>query len=179
MLPCPLRARSKKEYKTKDGSRVLILPIGKVSGHDDSETRIEFYSPQNQMLCALDYSSEDGEHGFGVVKAEWTPDEKYFVFSLASSGGHQPWQTPKFIYSVGTREIRSLDRLTQAAQFANGDFGLEAPNTVVLTEITLDVQPKPVKLALDKLLDKHRSQPALRCSDGQTFDAGAVTRGTK
>src|SRR5712692_560460 len=90
MLPCCLLARNKKEYNAKDGSRVLILPIGKLPGHAEQESRIEFYSPQNQMLCAVDYSSPDGEHGFGVVKAAWTPDERYFVFSLASSGGHQP-----------------------------------------------------------------------------------------
>jgi hypothetical protein len=47
------------------------------------------------MLCALDCSSEDSEHGFGIVKAAWTPDNKYFVFSLTSSGGHQSWHFPK------------------------------------------------------------------------------------
>src|SRR5689334_8182660 len=85
MLPCCSAAKSQQQVKAKDGTRVVILPVGKASGHNDAESRIEFYSPQNQMLCALDYSSEDSEHGFGVVKAAWTPDNNYFVFSLTSS----------------------------------------------------------------------------------------------
>jgi len=93
LLPCSAGAESKREYKAKKGTRAVILPVGKQSSGKDSESRIELYSPQNQMLCALDYSSDDGEHGFGVVKAAWTPDNNYFVFSLTSSGGHQPWHT--------------------------------------------------------------------------------------
>ena len=179
MQPCCLRASSKKEYKVKDGSRVVILPIGKGSGHDDSESRIEFYSSQNQMLCALDYSSDDGEHGFGVVKAAWTPDNNYFVFSLTSSGGHQPWHALIYFYSVRDSQIRSLEKLVQLAGISNGNFGLEAPNTVVLTEVVVADPPALVKLALDKLLDKHRSQPALRCSDGKTFGVETAIRRTE
>jgi hypothetical protein len=50
---------------------------------------LNFHSAEGAMLCVLDYSSEDGEHGFGLVKGQWTADSKYFVFSLRSSGGHQ------------------------------------------------------------------------------------------
>src|SRR6266849_3231050 len=79
------------EYKGKDGTRIVIQPIGKWTrdaAYKSYESRVEFYSPQQEMLCALDYSSDDGEHGFGIVKAAWTPDSYYFVFSLTSSGGH-------------------------------------------------------------------------------------------
>ena len=172
VLPCCVSAKSKKEYKTKDGNRVVILPIS----HDDSESRIEFYSSQNQMLCAPDYSSDDGEHGFGVIKAAWTPDNNYFVFSLTSSGGHQPWHTPIYFYSVRDSQIRSLEKLVQLAGISNGNFGLEAPNTVVLTEVVTADPPILVKLALHKLLDKHRSQPALRCSDGKTVGVETAIR---
>jgi|SRR6267378_2052770 len=87
-----LVAKDSREYKGKDGTRVVILPIRKWtrdSAYKSYESRVEFYSPQHEMLCALDYSSEDSEHGFGIVKAAWTPDNNYFVFSLTSSGGHQ------------------------------------------------------------------------------------------
>src|SRR5260370_34928882 len=87
-LPWCLRASSKKEFKAKDGSRVVVLPIGKPSGPEDSENRLEFYSPQHQMLFALDYSSEDSDHGVAVVKAPRTPDNSYFVFNLTSYDCH-------------------------------------------------------------------------------------------
>src|SRR5437899_963523 len=92
-----LRGKDGIEYKGKDGTRVVIQPIRKWTrdpAYKSYESRVEFYSPQHEMLCALDYSSEDSEHGFGIVKAAWTPDSNYFVFSLTSSGGHQSWHFP-------------------------------------------------------------------------------------
>jgi hypothetical protein len=157
------------EYRTR-ADHVLVEEKGK--GH--RESRVKFYSNQSQLLCTVDFSSADGEHGFGVVRATWTPDGKYFVFSLASSGGHQPWHKPTFFYSAGGREFHVLDNFVKAAGISKGDFGLEAPNTIV-TEMWQE-KSVPVKLALGALLDKHRSQPAVRCSDGKAFDVEAMNR---
>ena len=168
-LPFCLRASSKKEFKAKDGSRVVILPIDKLSGHGDSESRIEFYSPQNQLLCALDYSSEDSEHGFGVAKAAWTPDNKYFVFSLTSSGGHQPWHAPTLFYSLRDNSIRSLDGYVTAEGISKGDFTLQAPN-VVLTEVSREQQPAPVRFRLDSIA-RRKPRGVLGCAGGKTIKA--------
>lgn len=71
------------QYLAPDGrARVVVVPIGKETGHVDSESRIEFRSDDNHLICALDYSSKDGEHGFGVAKAQWTPDSRY-LFSVS------------------------------------------------------------------------------------------------
>jgi hypothetical protein len=166
MLPYGGAAKSQKEFKAKDGSRVVILRVGKLSGHEDSESRIEFYSPQNEMLCALDYSSEDSEHGFGAVKAAWTPDNNYFVFSLTSSGGHQPWHAPTLFYSLRDNSIHSLDSYIDAG-ISKGAFTLKDPN-VVLTEVWRDQQPTPIKFRLDSL-SRHKSRNAFRCADGKTI----------
>jgi hypothetical protein len=168
MQPCCQRASSKKEYKAKDGSRVSVVPVGKPPDHPrDSESRIEFYSA-HQMLCALDYSSEDGEHGFGVVKAAWTPDNNYFVFSLTSSGGHQAWHAPTLFYNVRDNSIHSLDSYVDAG-ISKGAFTLQDPN-VVLTEVWRDQQPTPIKFRLDSL-SRHNSRNALRCANGKTIKA--------
>jgi hypothetical protein len=167
VVACCINAKDKKEYKAKDGGRVVILPIGKLPGHADSESRIEFYSPNNQMLCALDYSSEDSEHGFGVVKAAWTPDNNYFVFSLASSGGHQPWHAPTQFYSVRDHGLRNLDSFVKAAGISKGDFTLQDPN-VVLTDVWRDEQPTPVKFRLDSLSSR-KSTRVLQCAGGKTI----------
>jgi hypothetical protein len=169
LLPFCLRASSKKEYKAKNGSRVSVVPVGKPPEHPkDSESRIEFYSPQNEMLCALDYSSEDGEHGFGVVKAAWTPDNNYFVFSLTNSGGHQAWHAPTLFYNVRDNSIHSLDSYVDAAGISRGDFTLQAPN-VVLTEVQRE-ESTPVKFRLDSLSSR-RSRKVLPCADGKTIKA--------
>lgn len=96
LVPSSVHGKRKVEYKNADGTRVVILPIGEPPGHESYESRIEFYTSEGQMLCSLDYSSEDGELGFGVVKAAWTPDpdNHFFVFSLTaraaiSHGTHQ------------------------------------------------------------------------------------------
>jgi hypothetical protein len=163
---CCAWAKGKAEYKAKDGTRVVILPISK-PGHD-YESRIEFYSAQNQMLCVLDYSSEDSEHGFGVVKAAWTPDSEYFVFSLTSSGGHQPWHAPTLFFSRKESAIFDLDNYVEASGISKGDFVLRAPNTV-LTE-AMRGEPVPLKFHLDSLLSNgRRPSHKIGCSDGKVL----------
>jgi hypothetical protein len=107
-------------------------------------------------------------HGFGVEKAAWTPDEQYFVFSSASSGGHQPWATPIVFYILRDKTICSLDSYTEGPGISNGDFGLEPPNTV-LTAVFRE-PALPVKFSLDGLTGgREKPQHALRCADGQVF----------
>jgi hypothetical protein len=165
-LCCCVWAMGKAEYKTKDGAGVVILPVGKPSGHDEHENRIEFYSAKNQMLCALDYSSGDGEHGFGVVKAAWTPDGNYFVFSLTSSGGHQSWRAPTLFFSRKDNAIFNLDNYAEGSGISKGDFVLKAPN-IVLTEAWKG-ESVPAKFHLDKLSrNDHRPSNKMVCDDGK------------
>jgi hypothetical protein len=165
-MPCSGAAKRQQQFKAKDGTRVMILPAGKQSGRADAESRIEFYSPQNQMLCALDYSSEDGEHGFGVVKAAWTPDNNYFVFSLTSSGGPQAWHAPTLFYSLRDNSIHSLDNYVDAG-ISKGDFVLKAPN-IVLTEVSRGEPPTPIRFRLDSLSSR-KSRNVLRCAGAKIF----------
>jgi hypothetical protein len=156
------------EYKNADGSKVVILPVGKLSDRQDNESRLEFYSSENQRLCTLDYSSEDGEHGFGVVKATWTPDSQYFVFSLSSSGGHQSWHAPTLFYNPKLRAIFTLDDYLEGSGIAMGGFTLKAPNTV-RTEVWKD-KPVPVSVRLDVLsTDSRGSNRPLACVEGNVI----------
>lgn len=162
-------AKSKTEYKiykAKDGSRAVIANGSKEEATPESV--VAFYSPENQQMCSLNFSSEDGEHGYGVVKAAWTPDQKYFVFSMTSSGGHQSWHAPTLFYSVRRTEIDSLDSYIAAAGISKGDFALKSPN-IVLTE-EWKGQSVPTRFRLDSLTsDKRRSRQSLRCADRRVF----------
>jgi hypothetical protein len=164
----PETPASKVEYKTKDGSRMIIIAVKKTNQEAGQESTVGFYSPQNEKLCSLDFSSEDGEHGFSVVKAAWTPDEKYSVFSLTSSGGHQSWHAPTLFYGVHERKIHSLDAYIVAAGISKGNFALESPNTV-LTEVW-EEKSVAVKFSLDSLTkDRRKSRHTLLCASGKVF----------
>ncbi len=167
-----LLAKDGHEYKAKDGSRVVILAIRKWTrdaAYKSYESRLEFYSPQHEMLCALDYSSEDHEHGFGIVKAAWTPDNNYFVFSLASSGGHQSWHAPTLFYTIRDAEIHNLDSYVEAAGISKGEFTLKSPN-IVLTEVWRG-ESIPAKFRLDSLMSNHKSKHPLSCTGGKIIQA--------
>lgn len=161
--------QSRTEYRTRDGSVAVVVTVKKWNPEATQENVVEFYSLENQRLCTLDYSSEDGEHAFGVVKAAWTPDGRYFVFSLTSSGGHQSWSFPTNFYSPRDGEIHSLNAYIAAAGISKGDFTLKPPSTV-LTEIwrAESQESVPAGFRLDSLMErKHRSQHALQCAGGK------------
>ena len=171
LAPSWAHAAAQLEYKNADSSKVVISPAGKLPGHQDNESKLEFYSPENQRLCTLDYSSEDGEHGFRVAKAAWTPDNHFFVFSLSSSGGHQPWHAPTLFYSTKNKAILNLDNYVQASGISKSDFILRGPNTV-LTEAWRD-KAVPVSFNLDKLTTGRRQlAPTLQCVDGKILRPG-------
>jgi len=94
------------------------------------------------------YTSSDGEHGFGVVKAAWTPDSQYFVYSLASSGGHEPGRSPIFFYDRKVERVRSFDE--EVGVVLNPDFSLSTPDFLEAM-IRGNGESKNVKIALSDL----------------------------
>ena len=142
------KTKKTRQYMAPNGlMQVSIVPVGKVPARAKYESRVEFLSVDRTLVCALDFSSEDSEHGFGVVKAEWTPDSQYFVFSLTSSGGHQSWHSPTQFYSRKDGTVRSLNDYFEAG-ISESDFRIIAPNTVK-TKVWED-KAVPVSVMLDK-----------------------------
>jgi hypothetical protein len=164
----PKRAR---QYAAPDSSaQVAVVPVSKKPGRSEHESRIVFGSSDGKVSCTLDYSSDDSEHGFGVVKAEWTPDSQYFVFSLASSGGHQAWHAPTQFLSRNDATIRSLDDYFAAAGISKSDFLLIGPNTIETEVWEGKSVPVSVKLAVLPPLRLRKSKPLLiNCVGGHFF----------
>ena len=81
-----------------------------------------------RILCSRNYGSEDGEHGYGVEKAAWTPDSRFFVYSLSSSGGHQAWHFPTDFISTTDYKFRRLDDFV--GPITDPDFTLTAPDII-------------------------------------------------
>jgi len=103
------------------------------------ESRVEVRSQQGRLLVSRGYMSKDGEHGYGVSKAAWTPDSQFFVYSLESSGGHQAWHTPVHFFSRDKSEIISLDDALKDA-VTNPQFVVSGPDS-----ITLELQSNQTK----------------------------------
>src|SRR5207249_10981362 len=58
---------------------------------------------------ALPILTSDSEwNGRYVLKSEWSPDSRFFVFSTFSSGGHSGWNFRTFVYSVDANKFVSV-----------------------------------------------------------------------
>jgi len=99
------------------------------------ESRIELRSQSGRVLAKRNYASADGEHGYGVIKAVWTPDSQFFVYSLESSGGHQAWHARVQFFSRRTNKIISLDDALKDA-VTNPQFLVSAPASVTVELIS-------------------------------------------
>jgi len=103
-------AGNTREFVSPDKkTRVLIQNFnekGKVL-----ESKIQFVSTGGMVLRRKSFTSNDGEHGYGIIRAEWTRDSKFFVFSMISSGGHQPWHCPISVYSTTDNKLFNIDEL--------------------------------------------------------------------
>jgi hypothetical protein len=110
-----------------------------------NESRVELRTQNGRVLVKHDYGSEDGEHGYGVRKAAWTPDSQYFVYSLESSGGHSAWHSPVQFFSRARDKIVSLDDALNDA-VTNPQFLVTAPDNVTV-ELWFSKQTKTVSLS--------------------------------
>jgi len=101
-------AKPQQEYQSPDGKYIaIIIPLPNAPS-GSGESKVEVHS-KDAIMSSASYSSEDGEHGFGVEHATWSPDSKFFVYSMSSSGGHQSWHFPTYFVSVNDFKTRCLD----------------------------------------------------------------------
>lgn len=115
--------------------RAIFIPVDGEKGSEASESRVEIRNSDGKPLCTKDYSSNDGEHGYGVDEGEWTPDSRFFVYDMSSSGGHQPYRSPTFFYSRNDNRVRDIEDLTNRAVLDQGvepTFKIVAPHLVVI-----------------------------------------------
>jgi len=154
--------RKTDRFVSPDGALVaVVIPIGKKPGFEGYESRIELRTKGGTMLCSADYSSEDSDHGYGVAKAAWTPNSQFFVYSLQSSGGHQPWHTPIDFYSRRQRKISSLDSALDDA-IADPEFSVSKPDKVTAT---VYFRERQVTVRLSELLRRNaRENASGRCA---------------
>lgn len=106
----PLESSSANRMSAKSPDAQLIAVITATDRRmrvNGNESRIEIRR-YNDQICVHDFSSSDGEHGYGIDGAEWTPDSQYFVFRLRSTGGHSPMFAPIAFWSRKENRFYSL-----------------------------------------------------------------------
>jgi hypothetical protein len=131
------------KFPSPDGQLVAVVRSTKAP-EATIESRVEMRSSKGRTLVKLSYVSEDGEHGYGVTKAKWTPNSKFFVYSIESSGGHQSWHTPVLFFSRSNNRIVRLDDVLKDA-VSNPQFVISAPDHVTV-ELWFSKQTKTVSL---------------------------------
>jgi hypothetical protein len=168
-----MQDRTGKVYPGSDGDYVLVHSTKKAEA--TPESRLEFYGKNKQLLCALDYSSQDGEHGHGAGKTAWTPDGNYFVAALVTSGGHQAWHAPTIIYSRNKKWLVNLDDFIDGLGIASSGFELIAPHQVS-THMLKD-REIPITFNLDDLFKQAtlpKSTKGIACTEGKVLKAALL-----
>lgn len=114
------------EFDSPDGRlRAVVTPADKRIGFEKYESRISILRRGGIQVGMHNFSSEDGEHGYGVDQAQWTPDSQYFVCRMRSSGGHSPMYAPVVFWSRKTSHFYQLNDYTAWRMFA-----ITAPDNV-------------------------------------------------
>lgn len=89
-----------REYLSPNGKyKAYVTPVyNPQSAKDESEIIIK--SENNKILFQKGYFSSEDEDGLFVVKAEWSADSRFFVYSMINPCVHEPWHCPTFFVST-------------------------------------------------------------------------------
>jgi hypothetical protein len=140
LLPDPRPASSCERvppslFPSPDGARTaLVLPVDpSLHATPDMESRVDITARGRHIRASKDYSSPGGANGYYVVQATWTPDSQFFVYSLSSSGGHSPWQSPIALYSRTGNTFVSFSDLIGGDPTLSANFKIIGAHSIVAT----------------------------------------------
>lgn len=120
-------------FPSPDGTlRAVVLPVDiSLDATPDMESRVAIRGSKGETLASKDYSSPRGFNGYYVVNAKWSPDSKFFVYSMASSGGHSPWQFPMAVYSRDKNAFAGVSDMIGGNPTVSADFKFTGPHTLI------------------------------------------------
>jgi hypothetical protein len=141
------------KYESPDGKFVAnVVALPKVP-YGSGESKIIIKTKKGKLLCSKNYGSETGEHGFGAEHAAWTPDSRFFVYSMSSSGGHQAWHFPTDFISTHDFKVRRLD--DYLGPITDPDFELSSPDVIKTAGRNKDtIDEAAFEISLSKLIKK-------------------------
>jgi len=130
--------------------RAIVFPVGmELHATPDIESRVVIRADEAKLLTSKDYSSPRGANGYYVVRAKWSPDSQFFVYSMSSSGGHSPWQFPTWVYSRQKNLIVSFSEMIGGDPTMSEDFNFSGPHTVTATTWEKSGSDKQIPVVVD------------------------------
>jgi hypothetical protein len=90
------------------------------------------------------------------AKVKWTADSKFLVFTTESSGGHSPWHSTTYAFSVSAKKIVCLDDVI--GPVVDSDFKLEGPHTGTFKidkQFPRGEHPEPLNLDISLLFSEN------------------------
>jgi hypothetical protein len=148
-------SKKQEKYVSPDQALCITITSTFLEGIPEAaETRVEIQpNKKRKFFNASTGEFPDAVQKHAVVKAGWTPDSQFFVFSLSSEGRPQAWHFATFFYDRKRNEIRSLDTFIGA--ISNAEFTLLPPE-IVQTEIWNGGERKLGQVHLSKLDEAKR-----------------------
>ncbi len=130
--------------------RAVVFPVGmELQATPDIESRVVIRGNDAKLLTSKDYSSPRGANGYYVVRAKWSPDSQFFVYSMSSSGGHSPWQFPTWVYSRQKNAIVSFNKMIGGNPTTSDDFSFSGPHTMTATTWEKEGSDKRISIVVD------------------------------
>jgi hypothetical protein len=113
-----------------------------------------YYGALRLMPAIADRGEFDGFRLeiFPIEEVKWTADSKFLVFTTESSGGHSPWHSTTYVFSVSDKKIVCLDDVI--GPVVDSDFKLEGAHTGTFKidkKFPAGEHPEPIKLDISRL----------------------------
>jgi len=138
--------------------RALVVPASiSLDTTPDMESRVVIRASAGSTLTSMDHSSPRGMNGYYVVRAKWSPDSQFFVYSLSSSGGHSPWSFPMMVYSRKANRIAKFSDMINDKPTVSGEFTFAGPHTVTASTWKKPASPEdmvPITVDLEQAFAK-------------------------
>jgi hypothetical protein len=85
-----------------------------------------YANPDMESRVMIRTSDGNAARQAGLLRLhrEWSPDAGFFVYSLTSAAGHQPWSFPIMIYSRSRKAFAKLNDMIGGEPTLSGDFEL-------------------------------------------------------
>jgi hypothetical protein len=131
--PSSCKDLSPAPFASPDGQLIaLVFPVDpSLHATPDMESRIDIRRRGDHVVASKDHSSQRGANGYHVVRAKWTPDSQFFVYSLSSSGGHSPWSFPMWVYGRKANMFVSFSAMIGGNPTLSANFWIVGRHTVV------------------------------------------------
>ena len=141
---------SKREFVSPDNSvRAVVYNFVDSLRGEMLESRLCIYAKNGQLLIDKSFVSPDREHGFGIYRANWSEDSRFFIVGMSSSGGHMPWQLFTSVFSVANKRLVDLNKRMPITAYR-----LIMPDSLQITTFTKNIKyPKVITVWLPHLID--------------------------